>query len=130
MIELIHLPPEYHPPIDEMPGDLKRVAEAIEAGIPGMGVRITLLLAQIPGIRSNPVYFRSVDNLIRRWRDDQMRAEYDAGLITAKELAAKVRLSLRQTENILGKPDTQDELKKKQLKLFDVGREKKEVVSQ
>ena len=117
MFELIHLPPEYHPPIDELPGDLKRIAEAIEAGIPGEGVRLTLLLAQCPGIRANPVYFRSVDNFIRRWRDDQMRAEYNPPEVTAKVLSAKTRLSLRQVENILGQPDTR-RVEDKQMKLF------------
>lgn len=115
MFELIHLPPEYHPPIEELPGDLKRIAEAIEAGIPGEGVRLTLLLAQV--FHGQPVYFRTITNLIRRWRDDQLRAEYDLGLITAKEGATKVRLSLRQVENILGQPDTR-RMEEKQMKLF------------
>jgi Mor family transcriptional regulator len=112
---LIHLPPEYHPAIEDLPGDLKRVAEAIEEGIPGEGVRLTLLLAQV--FHGQPVYFRTVEHLIRRWRDDRMRAEYDGGLFTAKELATKIRLSLRQVENILGQPDAR-RMNEKQLKLF------------
>jgi Mor family transcriptional regulator len=115
MNELIHLPPEYHPAIEDLPGDLKRVAEAIEEGIPGEGVRLTLLLAQV--FHGQPVYFRTVEHLIRRWRDDRMRAEYDGGLFTAKELATKIRLSLRQVENILGQPDAR-RMNEKQLKLF------------
>ena len=114
-MDLIHLPHEYHPAIGDLPGDLKRIAEAIEAGMPGNGVRITLLLAQV--FHGQPVYFRTVDNLIRGWRDDRMRAEYDTGLITAKELATKNRLSLRQTENILAQPDSR-RMKEKQLTLF------------
>lgn len=112
---LIHLPPEYHPPIDELPGDLRRIAEAIEAGIPGEGVRLTLLLAQV--FHGQPVYFRTVDHLIRRWRDDRLRAEYDGGQTTAKELATKSRLSLRQVENILSQPDTR-RVNEKQMRLF------------
>lgn len=115
MNDLIHLPPEYHPDIEDLPGDLKRIAEAIEEGIPGEGVRLTLLLAQV--FHGQPVYFRTIDNLIRRWRDDRMRAEYDAGGVTAKELATKLRLSLRQVENILGQPDAR-RMDEKQLKLF------------
>lgn len=115
MFELIHLPPEYHPPIDELPGDLKRIAEAIEAGIPGEGVRLTLLLAQV--FHGQPVYFRTIEHLIRRWRDDRVRAEYDGGLVTAKELATKIRLSLRQVENILGQPDAR-RMEEKQMRLF------------
>lgn len=115
MMELIHLPLEYHPAIEELPGDLKRIAEAIEAGIPGEGVRLTLLLAQV--FHGQPVYFRTIENLIRRWRDDRMRAEYDSDLITAKELATKNRLSLRQVENILAQPDSR-RMNEKQLKLF------------
>ena len=112
---LIHLPPEYHPAIEELPGDLKRIAEAIEAGIPGEGVRLTLLLAQV--FHGQPVYFRTVAPLIRRWRDDRMRAEYDGGLITAKELATKARLSLRQVENILSQPDAR-RVNERQMTLF------------
>lgn len=99
MAAIIHLPEQYWPAVEELPGDLERVAAAIEEHVPGDGVRITLLLAQI--FHGQPMYFRSVDNFLRKWRHDCIRADYDRGGVTAKVLATRYRLSLRQVEKIL-----------------------------
>ena len=116
MAEIIEIPEAYRPTIDNLPGDLRRIAAAIEASIPGEGVRLTLLLAQVfPGL---PLYFRKVDEYLRAIRDDAIRAEYDLGGITAKELALKYRLCLRQIEKILARPSSQVELQERQLPLF------------
>lgn len=116
LAEIIHIPERYWPAIEELPGDLRRIAEAIERHIPGHGVRLTLLLAQI--FHGNPVYFRNIKPLLRAYRDDAIRAEYDQGGVTAKELAMSYRLCLRQVEKILAQPGSQAELEAKQLRLF------------
>ncbi|WP_169701498.1 hypothetical protein [Desulfobulbus propionicus] len=106
MLEIVHLPEQYYPPIEDMPGDLRRVADAIEEHLPGSGVRLTLLLAQI--FHGQPVYFRSVKRFITAWQHDCIRAEYDQGGCTAKVLATKFRLSMRTVEKILASPATKN----------------------
>lgn len=114
MPDVIHLPEEYWPAIEELPGDLRRVAEAIDEHIPGDGVRLTLLLAQI--FHGQPVYFRSIKRYLTSLQHDRIRADYDLGGVTAKVLATRYRLSLRQVEKILSSPGkTTDE---RQLRLF------------
>jgi len=113
---IIDIPEEYRPAIDELPGDLQRIAAVIEEVIPEHGVRITLILAQaFPG---HPVYFRNPVKVIAAYRDNAMRAEYDRGGITAKELAIKTGLSLRYVEKILAMPSSQEELEERQFRLF------------
>lgn len=114
-MEIVHLPEEYWPEAKELPGDLRRVAEAIDEHIPGDGVRLTLLLAQI--FHGQPVYFRSIDRLITAWQHDCIRSDYDRGGVTAKILATKYRLSLRQVEKILANP-SRSTLADRQLSLF------------
>lgn len=99
--EIIDLPEEYRPNIDELPGNLRWIATVIDELLPGKGVQITLALAQ----RFNGhVYFRKVDKFINAWRDDRIRSEYDQGLITRKELVVKTGLSLTQINRILDRP--------------------------
>ena len=116
MDEIIDIPEPYRPTIEELPGDLRRIAAAIERHIPGEGVRLTLLLAQVFG--GMPVYFRQVKQYLRPIRDDAIRAQYDQGGITAKELAMLHRVSLSTVEKILARPASQAELKAKQGRLF------------
>ena len=114
---IVHLPDEYLPAADQLPGELKWIASVVEEALPGMGVRITLILAQ----RFNGhIYFRRADDFIRKWRDDHIRAEYDAGGIRRKDLVVKTGLSLSQINRILDTAPTpsQDELKEKQMRLF------------
>lgn len=114
--QIIDIPEEYRPDIDELPGDLRRIATAIEEAIPGMGVRLTLILAQIfPG---QHMYFRSAEEFLIAYRDEAIRTEYDQGNVTAKELATKTGLSLRHVEKILSGPPSQDELQERQMRLF------------
>lgn len=114
--KLIHIPDEYLPEIDELPGDLKRIAAEVDLHRPGDGVEIALLLGQLfPGI---PLYMHNIDKLARAIRDDAIRVEYDAGGTTIRELALKYGRSTRRIEQILNQAPSQKELKKKQGSLF------------
>lgn|GEM_PF-2011669 len=113
---IINLPERHLPAISDLPGNLAWIAEVIEANIPGMGVRITLLLAQsFPG---QYIHFRTVDKFINQWRDDTLREIYDQGGITVKELAVMIGMSTREVEKILARPSSQEELEDRQFRLF------------
>lgn len=113
---IIVLPDEYMPEIEELPGNLRKIAEAIEEVLPDQGVLITLILAQ--RFAAIPLYFRSVEKFLNAYRDQKMRNEYDQGGINALELALKTGIGLRQVERILARPASQAELESKQMKLF------------
>jgi Mor family transcriptional regulator len=113
--EIIEIPDEWRPSIDELPGDLALVASGIEAQRPGQGVELTLLLAQL--FKGISVYFRNVDELLRGVRNRAIRADYDAG-VRVKELACRYRLSTRQIENILAEPENREQRADRQMKLF------------
>ena len=112
MSKFISIPNEYRPAIEELPGELGRIAEHIEQHRPGQGVDLTLFLAQI--FRGQNLYIRNVDFLLRRVRNDAIRMEYDQGT-SVKALATKWGLSTRMVEKILAKPGN---LQNNQLKLF------------
>ena len=116
MLDKRQLPAQYHPAIDKLPGDMQVMAQGLEERWPGMGVLIVLSLAEI--INGQWVYIRRIDGPIRAWRDDSIRAQYDQGGITIRELARIWGLSQSSIEKILAKPASQEELKEKQLKLF------------
>lgn len=115
--KIIDIPDEYMPEIDELPGDLARIAAAIDEVLPGQGARITLVLAQVfPG---QPLYIRNIEYLIRRRRDDAIRAQYDAGGTTMLALACDYQLSLARIKQILAVPgESEDDGEGRQLKLF------------
>ena len=122
MAEIIEIPAAYRPTIDELPGDLSRIAAAIEEHIPGDGVRLTLLLAQVFG--GTPVYFRRVDRFVRPIRDDAMRARYDQGDVSMKEIALLFGVSLSTAERVLARPSSPAaQQQEKQGKLFGGSRE-------
>jgi len=114
---IIDVPEAYRPRIEELPGDLRRVAEAVESVLPEMGVRLTLILAQ--GFPGQHMYFRSVKEILINYRDEAMRSEYDLGNITAKELATRTGLSLGHVEKILARAGK--EVEDRQMKLFERG---------
>lgn len=90
------------PSIGELPGSLSQIAAAIEEVLPGQGVQITLILAQVfPG---QPLYIRNIEHLVKRWRDDTIRKQYDAGVVTMLELARLNKLSLSRIKQILAQP--------------------------
>lgn len=113
---IIDLPEQWQPSIDELPGDLRRVATTLERRIPGQGVRLTLLIAQeFPG---QYVRFCNPRKFLDRWRNQVMRDRYDQGA-TVRALATATGLSDRQVISILNeeggqkKPSNQLELFKK-----------------
>ena len=117
MPEISRIPAEYLPPIDELPGDMHVLAAGMEERFPGMGVLIVLALAEITG--GQWVYIRKMEGPVLSWRNDAIRAMYDRGGVTGRELARIWRLSQSSIEKILAKPATsQRELADKQLKLF------------
>lgn len=113
---VVHLPDQWLPEIEALPGELKYIAEAIEQHMPGMGVRTTLLLAQV--FPAQHLYIRKADKFILNWRNSVMRSLYDQNAVTGKELAGLTGLSTRQVWDILGSPDSQAEQEKKQMRLF------------
>lgn len=116
MTKIVDIPREYWPDIGELPGDLSRIAEAIEEQLPGQGVFITLLLAQIfPG---QPLYIRDIKYLIRRMRDDAIRGEYDSTDTTMLRLATSYKLSHARIKQILAQPGSQKEMEEKQIRMW------------
>ncbi len=115
-IKVIELPDDCLPDIEELPGDLRRIAKAVEEVWPGHGVKVAMLLGQLfPGI---PLYINSVKKFARKRRDAAIRAEYDQGGITVKDLAIKYRRSKRRIEQILAQPESQEEIKSRQQSLW------------
>jgi len=92
--EIIELPDDALPDVEELSGDLRLLAE-----IPDVGVRRALRIAQEFGGTMIRLY--NLNKFLRRHRDRCIRRDYDAGL-TAIELARKYQLSERQIWNILG----------------------------
>lgn len=113
--KIIDIPDDYMPEIDELPGDLSRVAAAIDEVLPGQGVRITLVIAQVfPG---QPLYIRNIEYLVRRWRDDAIRTQYDGGGVTMLALACDYQLSLARIKQILGRPSEREDAGR-QMRMF------------
>ena len=106
------IPDEYRPTIEELPGELGRIAEHIEEYLPGQGLDITLTLAQL--FRGQNLYIRNIDFLLRRVRNDAIRQEYDQGT-SVKRLTTRWSLSTRIVEKILAKPGRAED---NQLKFF------------
>lgn len=98
--KVIDIPEEYLPKIEDLPGELSRIAAVIERRYPGLGVPITLLLAQaFPG---QGIYLHNVRALERAVRDDILRVRYDRG-VRLKDLATETGLCTRHVERILAR---------------------------
>lgn len=114
---LLQLPEQYRPTIDELPRDMQTMAQALEEDFPGLGVQIMLSLAQRVG--GAWYYVRKLDKLPMKWRNDTIREMYDSGKYTAKDLSRIWRLSHRQIQYILEAPSVSRQAEEeKQLKLF------------
>lgn len=109
---VVHIPEEYRPTIEELPGDLRMIAQVIEEQLPGHGVQVVLILAQ--AFRGQTIYFRAVDYLLNQMRDDAIRAAYDQGERVI-DIGLRWRLSRSAVEKILARPDTGET---RQMKLF------------
>ncbi len=87
------LPDEALPDINELKGDLHMLAEKI-------GVRAALRVSEV--FAGTPANLGGTRRYLVRWRDKQMRMEYDKGGISVAQLARKYGISDRHTYNILG----------------------------
>lgn len=101
--DIINLPADALPDIDELPGDLRQVAEVV-------GVEKTMELAQ--EFRGTAIYFHNIDKFLVRHRDNCIRKDFDKLLSegktarrTADELGRKYRLSARWIFEISARPD-------------------------
>lgn len=99
------LPDDALPDITELSGDLRLLAEKV-------GVRLALEISEL--FDCTPARFYGHKRYLTRWRDRQMRAEYDKGGISVVELARKYGVSERHTYNILGFEPGEE----RQLKMF------------
>lgn len=92
--DIVELPDDALPGLDNLNGDLRMLAE-----VPGVGVAMALRIAQIFG--GTPIRIYGVGKWLRRHRDRCIRRDYDNG-ISAVELGRKYKLGERQIWNILG----------------------------
>lgn len=111
--KVLDIPEEYWPAIDELPGDLAFIASGLEQHLPGNGIKIALILAQV--FKGQPFYICNIEDLLRKIRNDAIRKEYDNGA-KVKELAHKFHLSVRWVEDILSRMEKNPE--ERQMKLF------------
>ena len=106
---------EWRPSIEELPGDLKDIAESIAEQWPDQAVDITLhLYARFPQVH---VYFRNYNGLRKGHRDAWIKSlpRLDQGeRITARDLAIVTGLSEREIEKIRPSIKSKD----KQINLF------------
>jgi len=102
---IIELPDDALPAIDELSGDLRLLAEIV-------GVRPALRVAQAFGGTSIRVY--GVNKWLRRHRDRCMRREYEKGGISGVDLGRKYNISERHIWNILGSAEADE----RQMELF------------
>lgn len=88
-----NLPDEALPDVTELKGDLRILAEEV-------GVRLALQISAL--FDGTPARLCGHRRWTVKWRDRQMRAEYDAGGISIIDLARKYGVSERHAYNILG----------------------------
>ena len=113
--ELRNLPQKYLPNLEELPGDMQLIASALEDAFPAMGVQICMVLAQRFG--GSPLYIRKLNGAFLEWRNDRIRAMYDQGGITGRELGWYWGLSQSSIEKILA--ETPKNNKERQMQLFN-----------
>jgi Mor family transcriptional regulator len=80
--------------LDKLPGDLRRVAELI--GLP----HAMLLVEHFGG---GYIIVPKCDEIKKEIRDNEIRALYDAGGVTIRDLAYKYELTTRTINTVLGK---------------------------
>nr|WP_320010590.1 Mor transcription activator family protein [uncultured Desulfobulbus sp.] len=98
-LDVTSIPERYRPSVDNLPGDVQLLAEAVESSFPGMGVPIAMVLSKRFG--GSPLYIRKQNGALLKWRNDQIRAMYDGGGITGRQLAWYWQLSQSMIEKIL-----------------------------
>lgn len=93
------------PDVTELRGDLRMLADKV-------GVRLALQISEL--FDGTPARLYGHRRWIIRYRDREMREEYDRGGITVVDLARKYKVCERTAYNILGQEPVDD----RQLKLF------------
>lgn len=93
------LPADMFPTIDELPGDLSKLAAIIDAVVPGQGVTIVIRITEM--FRGTTIYCHNMDALTRKARDRWVRDHFDAG-DRVPDIARTVNLSERRVWEILG----------------------------
>jgi len=99
---IITIPDDALPPISELPGDLRRVAEIIRPAVATelMAVRLVFMMADEFG--GTDIYCAGLGKWRKRWRDQQIRAEYDQNA-KVPQIARRYSLSERWVWDILGR---------------------------
>lgn len=115
--KIIDIPEEYRPKIEELPGQLPELAEAVEEEFPGMGVAVTLAVAQRFG--GTAFYVHGVDKILLQMRDDAIRAEFDdkENKLSGRQLCLKWGISMSTLKRILSKTG-QNQLADKQMRMW------------
>lgn len=108
MYTIDDMPDEYLPDISELRGDLRMLAELVD-------VRNALRISAL--FDGTPARLYGHRRWLIKWRDQEIRAEYDRGGISIVDLARKVNLSDRHVLTILGKAEA-EAAADRQLKLF------------
>lgn len=107
---LASLPENLLPGLAEMPGELARIAAAIEEIAPGKGVRAALRIVDEYG--ATPIYIQNMESFRAKLRNREIIKLYDGGM-TANEIARRLDVSESTVRKALA--DTVDD---RQLKLF------------
>jgi len=110
--KLLSIPDGSLPAIEDLPGDLRLIAEAVELYLPGMGAKVAVILAT--EYRGQYLYCRAIDYLEKQLRDEEIRREYDQG-VRIIELGLKYNLCRSAVEKIVARPDMADA---RQLRMF------------
>ncbi|HHO49273.1 MAG TPA: hypothetical protein ENN06_12630 [Desulfobacteraceae bacterium] len=105
--DIVELPDDALPGINELDGDLRLLAEII-------GVRQAIRVAQV--FNGTAIRIYGGKKWVRRHRDRCARRDYDSGNYTGVELARRYRVSERQIWNILGATEPAED--ERQMKLF------------
>ena len=91
----------FSPAIDDLPGDLREIAESIAEEWPDKAVAITLhLYARFPKVH---VYFHNTDGLLKKHREAWIRSlprKQGNNRISARDIALVTGLSEREVEKI------------------------------
>lgn len=103
-VSITVIPDDALPTIAELPGDLRRLAEIIAPRVADELTAVKLVFDLVAEFKSTYIYFRSLEEWSRQWRDSQMRAEYDAGGKMAV-IARRWKVSERWGWEIVGRPD-------------------------
>lgn len=103
--DVIRLPADALPAVEELSGDLRLLAETI-------GVDLAMVVGQV--FQDTPIRIYGVKTLLLRYRNRRIRAECDAGE-TAARLARRYGLSERQIWNILGTAEPDE----RQMRMFN-----------